>query len=83
MTLCSCTFLERAAHYNYFRDYDPGIGRYVQSDPIGLDGGLNTYIYVYDSPLRYSDPQGLMGRGGRGSSGGFWVYKHGGAAQGK
>ncbi|MDM1022265.1 RHS repeat-associated core domain-containing protein [Acinetobacter sp. VNK23] len=32
--------------YNYFRDYDPITGRYVESDPVGLDGGLNTYGYV-------------------------------------
>ena len=32
--------------YNYFRDYDPITGRYVESDSIGLDGGLNTFGYV-------------------------------------
>ena len=46
-------------HYNYFRDYDPGIGRYVQSDPIGLDGGLSTYGYVGSAPLHGWDPRGL------------------------
>ena len=46
-------------HYNYFRDYDPGIGRYVQSDPIGLKAGTATYEYVVSSPLRYADPFGL------------------------
>lgn len=46
-------------HYNYFRDYDPAIGRYVQSDPVGLDGGLNTFGYAAGSPLSNSDPEGL------------------------
>jgi RHS repeat-associated protein len=37
---------ETNLHYNYFRGYDPAIGRYSESDPIGLRGGLNTYVYV-------------------------------------
>ena len=51
---------EVATHYNYFRDYDPSIGRYVQSDAIGLRGGINTYGYVNGNSLRYSDPYGLF-----------------------
>lgn len=45
--------------YNYFRDYDPATGRYVQSDPIGLRGGLNTYSFAFSNPITYFDPFGL------------------------
>jgi len=49
---------ETNTHYNYFRDYDPAIGRYIQSDPIGLLGGANTYAYVLNSPIQYADLSG-------------------------
>lgn len=50
---------ETGKHYNYFRDYDPSAGRYIQSDPTGLDGGFNTYLYASANPLMYIDPYGL------------------------
>ncbi len=51
---------ETGLHYNMFRDYDPSSGRYVESDPIGLEGGLNTFGYALGNPIRNSDPKGLF-----------------------
>ncbi len=50
---------ETGLHYNYFRAYDPIAGRYIESDPIGLQAGLNTYSYVRGQPTVGIDPFGL------------------------
>jgi RHS repeat-associated protein len=47
-------------YYNARRDYDPQLGRYIESDPIGLAGGSNTYSYVLNSPITNIDPEGLQ-----------------------
>ena len=83
---------ETSTSYNYFRNYDPSLGRYVESDPIGLAGGVNTYGYVYQNPLYYVDSDGLnpaaiyrawqIGNGiGRGFNKGF-EFANGGIAFG-
>jgi RHS repeat-associated protein len=54
---------ETGTHYNYFRTYDPAIGRYVHSDPIGLKGGVNTFLYAKANPMRRPDPRGLQAIG--------------------
>jgi len=50
---------ETGTHYNYFRDYEAGSGRYVQSDPVGLRAGMGTYGYTEGDPLSWFDPVGL------------------------
>jgi len=46
-------------HQNWSRDYDPAIGRYVESDPLGLFDNVNTYSYVRSRPVSWVDPTGL------------------------
>jgi RHS repeat-associated protein len=50
---------ETGLHYNYYRYYDPKLGRYLKPDPIGLEGGVNVYVYVKNNPIDLVDPQGL------------------------
>jgi RHS repeat-associated protein len=50
---------ESGLAYNYFRDYDPKTGRYIESDPVGLDGGPSTFGYVGGNPFNGIDPAGL------------------------
>ncbi len=50
---------ETGLYYNYHRYYDPSIGRYITSDPMGLYAGVNTYTYVGGNPIYYVDPFGL------------------------
>ncbi len=61
---------ETGKHYNFNRDYDPVTGRYVQSDPIGLDGGMNGFTYVNNTPIIAQDMNGLWA-----SKWGFYAHQ--------
>lgn len=50
---------ETGLNYNYFRNYYPSTGRYIESDPTGVDSDLNTYLYALSNPVMLTDPDGL------------------------
>ena len=65
---------ESGGHYNFFRDYDPGLGRYQEFDPIGLAGGLNPMTYALGNPVGAYDPDGRSALVFRRSAGKLYVY---------
>jgi RHS repeat-associated protein len=66
-----CADSETSWYQNGFRDYNSSMGRYIENDPIGLAGGINTYSYVQENPLGLFDELGLDSLGGMGLSGDY------------
>jgi len=71
--------VETGFYQNVNRDYMPNLGRYLETDPIGLNGGMNTYAYANGNPAKYVDRQGLLVFTiGGGASGGNGISVSGG-----
>jgi RHS repeat-associated protein len=65
--------------YNFHRDYDPSVGRYIQADPIGLFGGVNNYLYANGNPIQFVDLFGLnseLGKVGCDGNGSFRIFNN-------
>jgi RHS repeat-associated protein len=62
---------ETGLHYNWHRYYEPKTGRYLTSDPIGIDGMINLFAYVQNNPINRSDKLGLFDDGIN-ANGGIW-----------
>jgi RHS repeat-associated protein len=69
---------ETGLHQNYFRDYDPKTGRYIQPDPIGLKGGINPYSYSKQNPVNRIDKLGLEDCSEKDCESGEWIMDQGG-----
>ncbi|RRD55660.1 RHS repeat-associated core domain-containing protein, partial [Comamonadaceae bacterium OH2545_COT-014] len=67
---------ETGTHYNFHRDYKPNLGRYLQSDPIGLKAGVNLFAYVDLRPLIWMDSLGLKSQEDAEESISDWVKKN-------
>jgi len=52
--------IETGLNYNYYRDYNALLDRYIEADPVGLRGGANLYLYAGANSLRFTDPLGLL-----------------------
>lgn len=65
---------ETGHHYNYFRYYDPSVGRYYELDPLGALSSLNSYVYASSRPLSIHDSFGLAWGNARAT----WQFYFGG-----
>ena len=80
---------ETGLHYNWHRYYDPGTGRYLIPDPIGLAGGINLYAYANADPINWIDPEGLSSKDMEDGPNPyelgqeFWIPRGGGITGGK